>query len=173
VADVSESASEVDEWHEPATTTPGDAVASTPVQEAATQKRQLRYPDVEAFVTEWLVDAYRRGLDGRGRTWCPQWWQHVEALSRIEAMWRAFEYLRQEPALGMSTWWQEHADPHMAVLLDPEGPFRYCDPEKGHSARIPPLPVEKAPEGHLTDYARRMQRQQPDAQTDTPAPADH
>jgi hypothetical protein len=28
--------------------------------------------------------------------------------------------------LGVSTWWLNHADPHMRVLMDEEGPFKKC-----------------------------------------------
>ena len=43
-------------------------------------------------------------------------------------MWRAWEHLRLDPALGMSVLWREHADTHMATLTHPEGTFKACDP---------------------------------------------
>ena len=57
---------------------------------------------------------YRRALDGTQRTWCPEWWRHAEAPSRLEALWRAWEHLRLDPATGMSVWFRDHADHHMA-----------------------------------------------------------
>lgn len=45
-------------------------------------------------------------------------------------------------------WFRDHADHHMAVLLDPDsGPFKHCTPDKGHSPRMEPLPLEEPPEG--------------------------
>jgi len=141
VADVSEP-SDVDEWtEEPSTLSSAEGAAAGEGE----QEAQLYYADVGLFVTAFLAPAYRRAFDGRSRTWCPAWWKHAEAISRLEALWRAWEYLRREPALGMSTWWRDHADPHMAVLMSAEGPFRHCDPEKGHSDRLQPLPLEEYP----------------------------
>lgn len=106
----------------------------------------LFYPTLDRFVAEQLAPLYRRPL-GHGRTWCPQWWRHAEAITRLEALWRSWEQLRLEPALGMSVWLRDHADPHMAVLLDPDGPFHGCSPAKSHGARLAPLPVEAPPDG--------------------------
>jgi hypothetical protein len=108
---------------------------------------QRYYPTLDAFVHEYLIGTYRRNIDGRHRNWCPQWWCHVEAIARLEAMWRSFEHLRTDPASGTSVWFINHADPHMAVLLDPTGPFQYCGPEKGHVPRLEPLPAIRPPDG--------------------------
>lgn len=114
-------------------------------------EHQLYYPTVEAFVRELLAPTYRRHLDGgRTRTWCPQWWNHAEAITRLEALWRAWEFLRLDPATGVSVWLRDHADHHMAVLMDADGPFKGCTPEKGHSDRLKPLPVEEPPDGLFT-----------------------
>ncbi len=108
---------------------------------------QLFYPTLDAFVAKLLAPTYRRVVDGRHRTWCPQWWRHAEAIARLEAMWRSWEHLRQDPATGVSVWFRDHADPHMAVLLDPDGPFKHCSPEKGHLPRAEPLPLVDPPPG--------------------------
>ncbi|WP_354962116.1 DUF4913 domain-containing protein [Arthrobacter sp. Bi83] len=44
------------------------------------------------------------------------------------------EHLRLKRALGVSTRWQNHADPHMRVLMDKDGPVKKCAYE-GHMAR--------------------------------------
>lgn len=107
----------------------------------------LFYPTLDRFVAEQLAPLFRRPL-GSGRTWCPQWWRHAEGILRLEALWRSWEHLRHEPALGMSVWLRDHADVHMAVLLDADGPFHGCHPEKGHNAgRLDPLPVQPPPVG--------------------------
>lgn len=109
----------------------------------------LFYATLEDFVREQLAPMYRRALDAPTRTWCPQWWKHAEAISRFEALWRAWEHLRLDPATGMSVWFRDHADHHMAVLLDSEGPFKRCSPSKGHKA-LEELPLEPAPDGLFT-----------------------
>lgn len=43
-------------------------------------------------------------------------------VHRIEALWRMWEGLQDQPA-ELSAWWINHLDAHMAVLLAPGGPF--------------------------------------------------
>jgi hypothetical protein len=57
-------------------------------------RNALFYASVEKFVREQLAPMYRRALDGSHRTWCPERWRHAEAISRLEALWRAWEHLR-------------------------------------------------------------------------------
>ncbi|MEY9776315.1 DUF4913 domain-containing protein [Arthrobacter sp. MW3 TE3886] len=66
------------------------------------------------FFAELLAQSYVREVsEGATFAWCPESYKHPEALIRMEAIWRAREHLRPEPALGVSTWWLNHADPHM------------------------------------------------------------
>ena len=122
----------------------GEAAVDPPADEPP----PLYYATLDRFVEDYLVHVYARHVDGRTRTWCPRWWAHAEAVARLEALWRAWEHLRHEPALGASTWWRDHADPHMAALTDPDhGPWKHCSPDKGHSDRLQPLPAEACPAG--------------------------
>jgi hypothetical protein len=116
------------------------------------QEEGLFYPHVGAFVEERLVHLYSRRL-GQRYAWCPEWYRHAEALSRLDAVWRAWEYLRLDPATGISVWWRDHADPQMAVLLDPDGPFAAC---RGQHAEYPiaPLPTGEPPAGLFRDQRR-------------------
>jgi hypothetical protein len=122
------------------------------VDEAANEPPELFYASVEEFVREQLAPMYRRVVDdGSQRTWCPEWWRHGEALSRLEALWRAWEHLRLDPATGMSVWFRDHADHHMAVLFDPEGPFKRCSVTKGHGERLEALPLSEPPAELFSD----------------------
>ncbi|WP_125264869.1 DUF4913 domain-containing protein [Streptomyces alboflavus] len=105
----------------------------------------LAFQTVEQFVIEYLAPTIRRNLRGTSLTWCPEWWRHPEALSRLTALWRAWEHLRQDPALGISTWWLHHCDPHLRALMDTDtGPLSACSTD-GHSAfGHEPLPVRSA-----------------------------
>jgi hypothetical protein len=62
--------------------------------------------------------------------WCIEWYYHPEAVTRVEALWRAWEPLRLDGATGISVWFKDHADHHMSVLLDSRGPFYKCDMQK-------------------------------------------
>ena len=85
-------------------------------------------------------------MRGHDRVWCPQWWRHAEAVARLEALWRAWEHLRQDPATGLSVWFRDHADHHMTMLLDADGPFKGCDGNHGEHP-LEELPHEPPPEG--------------------------
>ena len=115
----------------------------------------LYYFTLAEWVQEWLFPVYRRSVLGHDRVWCPQWWRHAEAVARLESLWRAWEHLRQDAATGLSVWFRDHADHHMTVLLDADGPFKGCDGR--HSDRpLEDVAARPAPGGHVR--ARGSQR---------------
>jgi hypothetical protein len=109
---------------------------------------EVSLSDVVEFVSGKLATSYRRQLNVQGGvTWCPQWWKHAEAISRFEALWRAWEFLRLDGTTGMSVWWRDHADHHMSVLLSTDGPFKGCTPDDGHAPNSPLYPARNRPRG--------------------------
>lgn len=119
-------------------------------EESAARPAQLYYANVVEFVTEQLAPTVARPTPDSGRVWCPRWFAHAEAIARLEALWRAWEYSRYDAALGISNWFTHHLDPHLRALLDPvTGPFARC--VDGHQ-RHEPLPLEPAPEGMFEKY---------------------
>jgi hypothetical protein len=65
---------------------------------------KLFFPNLEVFVTDFLVHHYARPLDPMSHdkelTWCSSWWAHTEAVSRLSALWRAWETLRLDAGPG-------------------------------------------------------------------------
>lgn len=117
------------------------------------QRAQLVFPTLEAFVAGYLAVVVGRDTAGPVHAWCPDWWKHPEAAARLVVMWRAFEYLRMDGSLGLSTWWLHHADPHLAVLMNPvTGPFSACKAAGGHVSPSP-LPMTPAPPSALDNPA--------------------
>ncbi|MCK9931055.1 DUF4913 domain-containing protein [Frankia sp. Mgl5] len=90
---------------------------------------QLCYPDLESFVAEFLAVMFPRPLGGEFR-WCPWWWDHGEAVLRLESLWRAFESLRLDGEFGIATWLRDHFDHQWPRLLSPSGPFARCSPDR-------------------------------------------
>jgi Domain of unknown function (DUF4913) len=89
------------------------------------------FSNCATWVAKWLCPNLEREIK-RTFEWCPQWWDHPEAVQRLEALWRAWEFLRLEPGTGMSTWWVDHADAHLALLCNPDiGPFGHCHTTHG------------------------------------------
>ncbi|MGW2581569.1 DUF4913 domain-containing protein [Streptomyces virginiae] len=119
------------------------STSGTPTQQTGGELAEFYFADVFTFVTDYLAVMIRRPLDGTSATWCPAWWEHPEAGARLSALWLAWEHLRHDAALGMTTWWIQHADPHLKVLMDPrQGPFAACSPEGHAQDPLGPLPVE-------------------------------
>ena len=117
--------------------------------EAAAEAPQLYYGSTNEFVREHLRHVYKRKINGQHTFWSPRWWTSVEALARLEALWRAWEHLRLDPTTGPSVWWRDHADPHMSILMSSIGPFsREVDVK---ASVLEPLPHEEPPEGLFPD----------------------
>ena len=126
-----------EQLHAPAPTTPDD----TPPE--------LYFGSVDQFVRGFLRHTYSRRINSRtARVWAPDWWLYAEAVSRLESLWRAWEALRLDPATGLSVWWRDHADHHMSVLFDPEGPFAGVD---STCAAGEPLPCLEPPAALFPD----------------------
>lgn len=131
-----------------ADTEPDDSPEANEPPTSGEEAPSLVFATVDLFVQEHLASNYRRTLNVQGgHTWCPEWWRHGEAISRLEALWRAWEDLRRDGKTGMSSWWRDHADHHMQILLSTDGPFKGCTPEKGHNPRLDPLPCVPPPKG--------------------------
>lgn len=114
--------------------------------EKTTPPPETYFRSVDDFVDQWLFTVYRREVtDTSERRWCRHWRRHSEAAARIDAMWRVFETLRTDPALGASVLWKDHLDVHMEHLMSPTGPFEHCSVRDGHTDRLGPLPSEPAP----------------------------
>ncbi|MFJ6419181.1 DUF4913 domain-containing protein [Paeniglutamicibacter sp. NPDC091659] len=110
-------------------------------------KKEPLFTSVYQFVSEYLVHAYARRVTQNNR-WCAEWFKHTEALARLQALWLAYEDLRYKGPLGQSVWWNQHLDPCMAELMDPDkGPFSKCDPEKDRHTPDLPLPTKQIAEG--------------------------
>lgn len=107
-----------------------------------------RFGTLAEFV-EWLASIWEQKISSQSiATWCPHWFEHPEAVLRLEAMWRSFEAARTDPLNGMATWLRDIADYQMSQLTSGDGPFRRCR-ENGH--RPPTLEITSAPvpDGYL------------------------
>ena len=115
---------------------------------------QTYFSSMMEWFERWLRPTYRRSTHGDLREWCEQWWQHAEALSRMDALWRAWEALRLDPGSGLSVWWRDHADHHLAALLDADGPFKACG------------------DGHVKDSPEMLHHTTPPAEMFAPDPGE-
>jgi Domain of unknown function (DUF4913) len=101
------------------------------------------YTALEDWLIDYFLPMFRRTLGGEFR-WCAQWWQHGEAISRLGALWRAWEVLRLQPGTGIGTWYREHLDHQLPILMGARGPFYQCsetshrEPWQAAAAPAPP-----------------------------------
>lgn len=87
--------------------------------------------NAEEFTPEDLVDwvehlvATLESVDKSvGMSWCPQWWNHPEAVERFRALFEKWAEAQKDG--GMSSWWIDHFDRHAVVLFAKRGPFGEC-----------------------------------------------
>lgn len=106
------------------------------------------YGSLLAFVTEAFTPVYCR-VPSPTLRWCASWWDHAEAIYRLEALWRSWELYRLEPRLGIASWLRDYLDPQLRELTSPTGPFASCTDER-HSPATP-LRTEPPPEEYLSD----------------------
>lgn len=137
----------VDDLHAHAAT--GSHTELTTTTPDAAEPPPLYYGSVDEFVREIVCSTFRRRVGERApRRWDAQWWRNTEAILRLDAIWRAWEHHRLDPATGISDWLRDHADPQLAVLMDPEGPFKYSTDTNGPGE---PLPYTPPPPGLFPD----------------------
>jgi hypothetical protein len=91
------------------------------------------------WVSDLLLPVYGREVSS-SHPWCPRWWEHLEAIARLHALWLAWQECTDVTAgaSGPSVWHRDHLGPAMAELRSPTGPFAGCK-EGSHRAKSIPL----------------------------------
>ena len=128
-----------------------DALSRASDGTKAEEPSTLYYGSVDEFVREFICPVFRRNVGDGQRAeyrWSARWWESAEAIIRLEALWRSWEHLRQDPAVGLSVWLRDHADHHLAVLMSPSGPWARSRDTAGPDE---PLPYEAPPPGLFID----------------------
>ncbi len=113
------------------------------------------YASVPDWVTAHFLPVYRRPIGGEFR-WCPQWWRHAEAITRLTALWQSWEAMRLQPGTGTANWLRDHLDHQLPVLLGRSGPFAQCSRRPSTSSPAPPPPSRRPPAGGTPDGDRSI-----------------
>lgn len=106
------------------------------------------FASLTAYVEQAFAPVYSRPTSPTMR-WCPSWWDHAEAIYRLEALWRTWELYRLEPRLGIASWLRDYLDPQLTALTSPTGPFAQCT-EQRHR-QIAPFPTTAPPDRHFDE----------------------
>ncbi|TVL90521.1 DUF4913 domain-containing protein [Streptomyces sp. SAJ15] len=82
---------------------------------------------LSGWVSGLLLPVYGREVTSRA-PWCPQWWEHLEAVAHLHALWLAWQELTGPNGgmTGPAMWHRDFLAPTMQVLRDPDGPFAGC-----------------------------------------------
>src|SRR6266516_5251587 len=118
------------------------AAGSPAVDRSGEEVPEPVYTAVEDWVNGYFLAMFRRTLGGEFR-WCARWWQHGEAISRLTSLWHAWEVLRHQPGTGIATWYRDHLDHQLPILLGARGPFCQCSEDthrEPHQAAADPAP---------------------------------
>lgn len=126
--------------------------AHNEASEIAEEAPPRQFPTVVEFVEQFLVFAINRKISttpGSGLRWDPNWHQYPEVVYRLVALHEAYEVAIIEGGAAPSSWWIQHLEPHMRVILDGDtGPFHaYSDHDITSAPK--PLPVTDASKSSL------------------------
>lgn len=101
--------------------------ANTTQDDKTTQGVDMRtlVPWVENNITT-LISRKVPTTDGAPQ-WCQCWWDHAEAIARLEALRRAWVALSGVEGTGLVTYF-DYLDRVLAVLTSDAGPFARCGP---------------------------------------------
>lgn len=104
--------------------------------------RTPQYTNAADWIEQYLVRMWRR----QNVQWCAKWFLHGEAISRLEALWRSWEFMRYEGPTAMAIWWRDYADYHLRELTAKTGPFEFCNHRTGEHQLLQTLTIEPAPD---------------------------
>lgn len=112
-----------------ATVHPIAGPAGDPVEAAVTDA------DLVAWVNLWLGRIVERRISNRNR-WCPHWSTHPEVVARLRVLCASWlQVTRHGDALALSAWMLDHLDRHLDRLMDADGPFAGCSPDRHNTPR--------------------------------------
>ena len=137
-----------------ADTPPEAGTGSAPDEQPAPPKFDLR--ELVAWVRENVAAVIERAIpQSRSPNWCPQWWQHPEAIARLEAARRSWLEASTEPAGNALVVFWEHLDHQLGMLMADQGTFHNC--RGGAHTDVPitqrRLPHHEPPESVYREFA--------------------
>ena len=97
--------------------------------------RPPTWSDLEAWVVTWVQDILEPRLDPSFR-WCPKWYDHPEAVTRLWAMFNSWRQVTAEDdADTYARWMVDVFDRQWDALTRKNGPFANCTQER-HSPHL-------------------------------------
>ncbi|MCB8913567.1 DUF4913 domain-containing protein [Rhodococcus rhodochrous] len=125
--------------------------------------REPKFAHVVDWVEGFFIPVIRRRIsdnDG-GLSWDPRWWAYPEVVARLTALHQAWEEARASDSMSaMSSWWIQHLEPHLRVILDGDtGPMANAKSDRSFLG-WPALPADPVP-SNLIDRILGQRHQEP------------
>ncbi|MFL1596103.1 DUF4913 domain-containing protein [Rhodococcus ruber] len=125
------------------------------------EKKEPKFTNVVEFVEGYFVPVIRRRIsdnDG-GLSWDPRWWAYPEVVARLTALHQAWEEARASDSMSaMSSWWIQHLEPHLRVILDGDtGPMANAKADRSFMG-WPAMPSDPVPPTVLDALSRQNER---------------
>ncbi|MHC3370846.1 DUF4913 domain-containing protein (plasmid) [Rhodococcus aetherivorans] len=122
--------------------------SSQPAPPPEQEKKQPKYTNVIDWVNGFFLPVIRRRIsdnDG-GLSWDPRWWAYPEVVARLTALHQAWEEARMSDSMSaMSSWWIQHLEPHLRVILDGDtGPMANAKTDRSFTG-WPSMPADPVP----------------------------
>ncbi|NGP05752.1 DUF4913 domain-containing protein [Rhodococcus sp. 14C212] len=124
-------------------------------------RSEPKFANVVEFVQGFFLPVIRRRIsdnDG-GLSWDPRWWAYPEVVARLTALHQAWEEARvSDSASAMSSWWIQHLEPHLRVILDGDtGPMANAKSERSFMG-WPAMPADPVPSAVLDAILKQNDR---------------
>lgn len=121
-------------------------------EEPGEARIEPKFANVVEFVQGYFLPVIRRRIsdtDG-GLSWDSRWWAYPEVVARLTALHYAWEEARaSDSASAMSSWWIQHLEPHLRVILDGDtGPMANAKAD-GSFMGWPAMPADPVPSNVL------------------------
>ncbi|MFF0284081.1 DUF4913 domain-containing protein [Rhodococcus aetherivorans] len=123
---------------------------ATDFEDSASEEARIepKFTNVVEFVQGYFLPVIRRRIsdnDG-GLSWDPRWWAYPEVVARLTALHQAWEEARvSNSASAMSSWWIQHLEPHLRVILDGDtGPMSNAKSDRSFIG-WPAMPSDSVP----------------------------
>lgn len=125
------------------------------------QKKEPKFANVIEWVNGFFLPVIRRRIsdnDG-GLSWDPGWWAYPEVVARLTALHQAWEEARASDSMSaMSSWWIQHLEPHLRVILDGDtGPMANAKADRSFMG-WPAMPSDPVPPTVLDALSRQNER---------------
>lgn len=139
-----------DEDEDDTTEHPAVTESSQPATEP--EQKQPKYTNVIDWVNGFFLPVIRRRIsdnDG-GLSWDARWWAYPEVVARLTALHQAWEEARASDSMSaMSSWWIQHLEPHLRVILDGDtGPMANAKSDRSFMG-WPAMPAHPVPSSVL------------------------